>query len=95
MYKIANRTKDLSNKVSLGDVVRISDVSTKILPDPKKIFGTEITLTNNEIYYEIMKVINSLENREVLLERTTRKSTSQEGRFIKFRRPLMTQLVYH
>ena len=81
--------------MSLGDVVRISDVSTKILPDPKKIFGTEITLTNNEIYYEIMKVINSLENREVLLERTTRKSTSQEGGFIKFHRPLMTQLVYH
>ena len=36
-----------------------------------------------------MKVIKSLENRSVLLKRTTRKITSQGG-FLKFLRPLIT-----
>ena len=55
VYKIANRTMDLSNKVLLDDVIKIADVSRKCLPDPKKIlpgltiFGTRITLINNEI----------------------------------------------
>ena len=45
-----------------------------------------ITLTNNKINY-IMKVIKSLENKGILLNRTTRKIASQGG-FINFLRPL-------
>ena len=37
--------------------------------------GSEITLTNNEIK-NTMKVIKSLENRAILMEGTTTKSTS-------------------
>ena len=50
---------------------------------------SEKTLTNNEIK-DIMKVIESLENRGVSSKGTTRKITSQEGRFLSFLRPLMT-----
>ena len=39
-----------------------------------------ITLTNNKIK-DILKVIKSLENREMLLKGTTRKITSQQGGF--------------
>ena len=53
------------------------------------IMGSGIALANNEIKY-IMKVIKSLENRGILLKGTTRKITSQEGRFLNFPRPLMT-----
>ena len=35
-YKIATKSKDLSNKVSLDYGIKIGDVSRKILPDPKK-----------------------------------------------------------
>ena len=51
-------------------------------------FGIKITLTDNEIK-DIIKVIKSLENREILLKGTTRKCTSQGG-FLSFVRPLMT-----
>ena len=37
-----------------------------------------------------MKVIKSLENREILLKETTRKITRQEGGFLNFLKPLMT-----
>ena len=37
-----------------------------------------------------MKVINSLENRGILLKETTRKVTSHEGGFLNFYRPIMT-----
>ena len=30
MYKIANKVKDLSNKVSLDDVIKIADVSRSV-----------------------------------------------------------------
>ena len=39
-----------------------------------------ITLTNNKIK-DILKVIKSLENREILLKGTTRKITSEQGGF--------------
>ena len=39
---------------------------------------------------DIIKVINSLENRRNFLKGTTRKITSQEGGFLNFLRPLMT-----
>ena len=50
VYKIANKAKDLSNKVSLDDVIKNSDISKKSLSDPQKnlpgptIFVTRITL---------------------------------------------------
>ena len=65
VYKTANKGKDISNKVSLDDVIKIADASRKVVPDPKKmllgpiIFRTGITLTNNEKKC-IMKVILSL-----------------------------------
>ena len=37
-----------------------------------------------------MKVIKRLRNRGILLKRTTRKITSQEGRFLNLLRPFMT-----
>ena len=37
-----------------------------------------------------MKVINSLENRGILLKGATRTITSQKGGFLNFVRPLMT-----
>ena len=51
--------------------------------------GSGIILTNNEIK-DLIKVISSLENREILLKGTTRKNTGQEGGFLNFLRPLMT-----
>ena len=53
--------------------------------------GSETTLTNNEIKY-IIKVIKSIENRAILLKGTTRKIISQERRFLKFLRLLMTNV---
>ena len=53
------------------------------------ITGSGITLKNNE-KKDIVKVIKSLQNRGILLKRTTRKITSQEGGFLNFLRPLMT-----
>ena len=47
------------------------------------------TLTNNEIK-DIMKVINSLENKGILLKGTTKKITSRKGGFLNFLRPFMT-----
>ena len=37
-----------------------------------------------------MKLIKSLENREILLKGTTRKTASQEGGFLNIFRPSMT-----
>ena len=48
-----------------------------------------ITLANTEIK-DLEKVIESLENRGILLNGTTRKITCQEGGFLHFIRPLMT-----
>ena len=62
----------------LDDVIKIADVSKKILADPKSIlpgftiFGNGISLTNNEIK-GIKKVVKSLKNRGILLNGTTRK----------------------
>ena len=48
-----------------------------------KVLGQGKILTDNEIK-DIVKVIKSLENREILLKGTTRKITSQEGEFYIF-----------
>ena len=53
-----------------------------------KVFRIGITLTNDEVK-DIRKVIKSLKNRGILLKVTSRKITSQEGRFLNFLRPLM------
>ena len=50
--------------------------------------GSGITLTNNKI--KDIKVIRSLEKREILLKGTTAKITSQEGGFFNFLRLLVT-----
>ena len=55
----------------------------------KTFFGGSITLTDNE-RTDIMKVIKSLENRGILLKRTTRKITSQERGYLNFLILLMT-----
>ena len=55
----------------------------------KEKFGPGKTLTNNEIK-DIMKVIQSLKNRRILLKGITCKFTSQEGGLLDFLRPLMT-----
>ena len=55
----------------------------------KTFFGGSITLTDNE-RTDIMKVIKSLENRGILLKRTTRKITSQERGYLNFLMLLMT-----
>ena len=43
---------------------------------PAKVKGSGTSVTNNEVKY-IIKVIRSLENRGILMERTTRKIISQ------------------
>ena len=43
VYKITNKAKNISRKVSLKDVIKIADVSRKFLLDPQKKFGTGIT----------------------------------------------------
>ena len=47
VYKIANKTEDLSNKVSLDEVIKTVNVFRKIMPDLNDFFRTEITLTKN------------------------------------------------
>ena len=95
VYKIVNKAKDLSNKVSLYNLVKIADSSRKVLSDPKKyllghaIFGVEITLTNNEIK-DTMKIIKYPENRGILLKVTTTKIAGQKGGFLNFLKVLMT-----
>ena len=55
----------------------------------KRFKGLGRTLRNNDIT-DIIKVIRSLESRGILLKGTTRKTTSQEGGFLIFLRPLMS-----
>ena len=54
--------------------------------------GSGITQTKNETK-DIMKVIKSLENRGVLLIRTTRKITSSEGAFLNFVRTFIEAIL--
>ena len=53
------------------------------------ITSSGISLTDIEMKV-IIKVIKSLENRGILLNRTTVKITGQEEGFLNFLRPLMT-----
>ena len=87
--KILNKSDDLNIKVSLNDIIKTTDTSRKIIKDSKNVFGTGVTLANNEVK-DIKKLIKSLENRGILLKGTTRKITNQEGGFLNFLKPLMT-----
>ena len=61
----------------------------RLKKDFKWIKGSGIALKNNETK-DIMNVIKSLENRGILLKRTTTKIAHEEGGFLNFLRPLMT-----
>ena len=62
-------------------------ISNKIKSGISLLIGSRTTVTNHEIK-DFIKVIKSLENREILLkETTTRKITSQYGRFLNFPMP--------
>ena len=89
LSKIANKAEDLSDKLTLNDVIKTVGISKNLIKDLKKKFGTGTTLRNNEIK-DLMKIIKSLENRGISLKETTRKTTSLEGGFLNFLRPLMT-----
>ena len=54
-----------------------------VLKRRAKFRGSGLALTNNEIK-DIIKKVKSLENIEIFLKETTRKITSQEGKFHNF-----------
>ena len=68
-------TKKLNNDILLD--ARRNIIRKKIENRISSITGLGTTLTNNEIK-DIMKVIQSLEIREILLKGTTRNVTTQE-----------------
>ena len=90
--KIVNELDKFSTKGTMNDIIKPVNDSKNFIKALKSatdnFFGIKITLTDNEIK-DIIKVIKSLENREILLKGTTRKCTSQGG-FLSFVRPLMT-----
>ena len=47
VYKIANEVKDLSKKGPLDEIIKTVDFFRSKLPDPEKVSGTVINLTNN------------------------------------------------
>ena len=77
----------------INDIIKITTVSKNVIKDFKnasdKVWGTEIILNDNEIK-DIIKEIKYLENRHILLKGTNGRTTSQEGGFKNFLRPLMT-----
>ena len=79
----AKKCESISN--ALLDARHNSINSSKLPPGFLKDSG----LTKNEIK-DISKVLRSLENRGILLERTTTNITSQEGEFLNFLKPLIT-----
>ena len=65
-------------------------VNIKIYIKPSTFLrASRLTLTKNEIK-DVVEVIRSLENRGLLLKRTTSKVTSQELALFNFPKPLMT-----
>ena len=75
--------KKLLNLINVVTVARGNAAGRKIKEKNLTITGLGITLTNNEIK-DVMNVVRSIENRESLLERITRKITIQEGGFLNF-----------
>ena len=86
----------IAEKVSKAESIpkAVSDagsnlVNSKININPLTLFsGSELTVAKNEIK-DITEVIRSLENRGILLKRTTRKIGSKKGGFLNVLRPLM------
>ena len=80
--------------VKLGGFGPIEHVDIFLKPSSfiEKLCGSGLTLTNNEMK-NIMKVIRSLENIEILLKGTTRKISSQKEGSPSFLRPLTTASV--
>ena len=92
LYKIVNKANDLSNKMSIDEVINNNKhlIFLEIFfPDFESILGAGTTLISNEIK-DIIKVIKPLENGEILLNGTTKKITSQEGVLLNFLKLLMT-----
>ena len=75
--------------MTLNPVIKTADISRKLLKALKKKFETIIILAKNEIK-DIIKAIESLENREIILKVSAWKTTSQEWGFLNFLKPLMT-----
>ena len=69
--------------MSLNDIINTTNISKKSRATLIKNYGTVITLTNHEVK-NIMKVIKSLENREILIKGTNRKTAIQERGFLIF-----------
>ena len=65
------------------------DAVLNLLSKSRVSSGSGITLTKNEKNY-IIKVIRSLENKRIVLKRTTNKIINQKGKFSCFLRLLMT-----
>ena len=77
--------------MTLNDIMKTVDISKNFTKNFKKFSEAGITLTNNQLWkWGIMKVIKTSGNRAILLKGTTAKTTSQEGGFLNFLRPLMT-----
>ena len=73
------------SKYKIIDLTKIVDNSVAGI---KTLYGTGITLTDNEIK-DIIKVIKPWENGDISSKGITRKMTSQEWAFLNFLRPLM------
>ena len=94
--KAISEFSSIAEKVSKAESIpkAVSDagsnlVNSKININPLTLFsGSELTVAKNEIK-DITEVIRSLENRGILLKRTTRKIGSKKGEFLNVLRPLM------
>ena len=71
-----------------GQEVNALGLSVGKINEGISFLGSGITLTKNERKY-IIRGTRSLENRKKLLKGTTRKVSSRERGFLKFRRPLL------
>ena len=76
-------------KVSFNNALKNVNFAKDVFQASKKTFGVRITLANNEIK-DIIKAIKYLENRGILVKRTTKKITCEEGEFLNFLMQLMT-----
>ena len=88
MFHNLSKAQDLADKVLVDKLSKTVDVATifwKKLKDEfnKTFIGLRITITNNDITY-IIKVIRSLENRGILLKKTTRKIIIKKNYFSIF-----------
>ena len=79
--------------MTINDITKTAIDSKNVIGALKnasdKVYGTGITITDNEIK-DIIKLIKSLVKRGMLLKGTARKNTSQERGFLNFLRLSMT-----